>query len=301
MRKIAFGYSNRCNISCGHCVAADPGLQREKMDLDMARSIIRQAKSAEVGGISFTAGEPFIYFDDMLALIGLCSALGIYSRVVTNCSWADNDDKTLEYIELLRRCGLGQLRLSCSRWHQQQVDIENVARAAGACRRAGVACYVSFVTDFTRADDHIEEYLMAKKLVYFPEPLIYSGRAAAFEKRALFTDYQHNRCSMNAYVAPDLAVYACCDGGTDFKATNVFRLGSLHTEGLGEMLEKSESNPLFCCIRTQGISVIASYAGFRAREIVGYRKCDLCRELFDDRLRLRLLYSKVRELQNWTR
>ena len=32
MRKIAFGYSTRCNIKCGHCVAD---------------------------------GEPFIYFDDI--------------------------------------------------------------------------------------------------------------------------------------------------------------------------------------------------------------------------------------------
>ena len=32
MRKIAFGYSNRCNIRCTHCVAADEIVDDKKED-----------------------------------------------------------------------------------------------------------------------------------------------------------------------------------------------------------------------------------------------------------------------------
>ena len=72
MRKIAFGYSTRCNIQCEHCVAADSGRRNNiKMDLPQAKEIIVELAQAHVQGISFTAGEPLIYLDDICELLAL--------------------------------------------------------------------------------------------------------------------------------------------------------------------------------------------------------------------------------------
>ena len=58
------------------------------MDLTKARALVAEMATADVKGISFTAGEPLLYLNDLIALIRLCKKYGIYSRVVTNGFWA---------------------------------------------------------------------------------------------------------------------------------------------------------------------------------------------------------------------
>jgi hypothetical protein len=82
-------------------------------------------------------------------------------------------------------------------------------------------------------------------------------------------------------IAPSLDMYACCDAGSHFNRTNFFHLGNLKDTSFEEMFRKSETNSLYNHIRTMGISAIASYAGFPARDIIGYRKCELCEKLFN--------------------
>ena len=153
MRKIAFGYSTRCNIRCGHCVAAGDLPVGRKMDFDRATEIIGQMARAGVGGISFSAGEPFLYIKEIAALVNLCRRTGIYTRIVTNSFWAKTPETADALVSTLKQNGLCQLRLSFSRWHQEHVDGQHVLNAARSCRKAGLDYFVSFVTDFSEADD----------------------------------------------------------------------------------------------------------------------------------------------------
>lgn len=227
MRKIAFGYSTRCNIRCAHCVAAGDVPDDKKMELEMAKEIIMEMAGAGVAGISFTAGEPFIYFDDLLELVGLCRNLNIYTRIVTNNYWAKTQAKAEHQLGMLKERGLSQLRMSYSRWHQQHVPRQNVLNAARGCMSTGIDYFISFVTDFSKEDDLYEEFLRDNQLKYFPEPVIYAGRADSFGRKKIFTDYQENCCTMNPYLGPDLNMYACCDAGSHFTTTNFFLLGNL--------------------------------------------------------------------------
>ncbi len=302
MRNIAFGYSTRCNIRCAHCVAAGDVPDDKKMELQKAQEIIRQMAMAGVSGISFTAGEPFIYFHDLLQLVDLCRNLNIYTRIVTNSYWAKSPEKAEARLAMLKESGLGQLRLSYSRWHQQHVPRGNIANAARACKSAGIDYFISFVTDFSEEDDLYEDFLRKNKLKYFPEPVIYAGRADSFGRKMIFTDYQHNCCAMNPYLAPDLNMYACCDAGSHFTTTHFFLLGNLANNTLEELFTRSETQPLYNCIRSMGISTIASFAGIKAREIVTYRKCELCKRLFDSPEMVKTLEDAVAtELLNWRR
>jgi hypothetical protein len=286
--------------------AEDAGLAKNKhskMELATAKDIIRELAAARVSGISFTAGEPFIYFDDLLELVDLCNDKSIYTRVVTNSSWAKTEDAADQHLIRLQKNGLCQLRLSYSRWHQQHVPRENIVNAAKACVKYGVDYFVSFVTDFSEEDDSYEQFLRNNGLKYFPEPVIYAGRADTFGRHTLLTDFQDNRCGMNPYLAPDLTLYACCDAGSQFNNTNVFKLGNLTEHTVEQLFAKCENSQLYNCIRSLGISTIASFAGVKARDIVTYRKCDLCKELFDSRDTLKMLATAaVRgELQRWQR
>ena len=281
MRQIAFGYSTQCNVKCEHCVAADEERITTKMDLDKACEIITDLAAAKVGGISFTAGEPLLYLDDICTLLSLCRQYGIYSRVVTNSFWAKTPDIADTTVARLKENGLCQLRLSYSRWHQKNIRARNVVNAAKSCLKNELDYFVSFVTDFTEEDDSFEQYLRENDLLFFPEPVIYSGRAQDFPRKPIQTDYQQNCCVMNPFLSPNFDIYACCDAGSHFNKTNFFYLGNVAENGIEKLFLKSEQNILYTAIRHTGISRIASSVGFTAREIVQYRKCELCEKIFN--------------------
>ena len=302
MRKIAFGYSTRCNIKCEHCVAADAIPENSKMELAQAKEIIAELAGAQIRGISFTAGEPLIYLDEITELVGLCQEYGIYTRVVTNSFWAKTPALADSYTVQLKENGLSQLRMSYSRWHQKNIARRNILNAAQSCKKNGLDYFISFVTDFSEQDDAFEQYLRDHSLRFFPEPVIYAGRAESFNRLPICTDYQANCCPMNPYLAPNLDMYACCDAGSHFTNTNFFHLGNLKHSTIEQLLKKSETNRLYNHIRTKGITDIASFAGFQAREIIQYRKCELCEKLFNSPDLLETLEQEADlRLNSWCR
>jgi hypothetical protein len=96
-------------------------------------------------------------------------------------------------------------------------------------------------------------------------------------------------------------MYACCDAGSHFSKTGFFRLGSLKDQSVGQLFVKSENDRLYNLIRNMGVTAMASYAGMKAREIITYSKCELCRALFDDPKTLARLRNDISRLEGWHR
>jgi organic radical activating enzyme len=302
IRKTAFGYSTQCNIKCDHCVAAEKGYKHQKMDLVRARGIIDEMAGANVKAISFTVGEPIIFINDILSLVRLCNKHGIYSRIVSNGFWAKTTKQSDSIVSELKISGLSQLRLSFSRWHQAHVNRKNITNAAESCEKFSLDYFISFVTDFSTADDDLEQFLIDAGLKYFPEPLLYFGRAEGFDRSQINTDYPPHLCDMNPILTPSLDMYACCDAQNQFSETDFFFLGGMNKFSINELFEKYEQNPLFQLIKTVGLSKLASLAGFKASEIVKYRKCELCEKLFNSSENLQFLKTAVKTSQGaWKR
>ena len=301
MRKLAFGYSTRCNIKCEHCVATEDIPGNGKMDIDKAKEIIVELAQAGVGGISFSAGEPFLYFKEIGALIKQCRKIGIYTRIVTNSYWAKTAESSDILVGELKENGLCQLRLSYSRWHQKNVPENNILNAVRSCQKIGLDYFISFVTDCSKEDGPYEQFLRDHGLTFFPEPVIYAGRAKSFKRRNILTDYQANCCSMNPYLTPNLYMYGCCDAGSHFPETNFFYLGNLSDNTVEQLFTKTETDRLHNLIRTMGITQIASFTGMKAREIITYSKCELCRKLFNSPEMVSRLRAEVSQLEAWNR
>ena len=302
IRQIAFGYSTTCNIKCAHCVASDDTIGNETMKRDAARAIIEEMALSNVSGISFTAGEPLLFLDDMCDLIRLCRKKGIYSRIVTNGYWAKTRQRADAVVVELVQSGLSQLRISFSRWHQKNVGADNIVNAVSSCKKQGLDYFISFVTDFSKQDDRLEQFLRDNNLKFFPEPLIYFGRAEGFNPTEICTDYRPNTCSMNPYLSPNFDMFACCDAGTHFSKTNFFYIGNHRDHTIDAMFRKKETNHLYNLIKTMGLTAMASFLGFKASEIVKYRKCELCEKLFNSADNLNRLEKSVKsDLLNWRR
>ena len=171
MRKLAFGYSTRCNIRCEHCVTVEDIPDSTKMDHTRAKEIMVEMAQAGVGGISFSAGEPFLYVYEMTELLKLCKQVGIYTSMVTNSYWAKKAEASERLVAELKEHGLCQLRLSYSRWHQKSIDRNNVLNAARSCQKIGLNYFVSFITDFSTVDDPYEQFLRDQRLMFSLNPL----------------------------------------------------------------------------------------------------------------------------------
>jgi hypothetical protein len=174
--------------------------------------------------------------------------------------------------------------------------------AASSCKKYGLDYFISFVTDFSTEDDAFEQFLRDHSVKFFPEPLIFSGRAEGFNRTGIFTDFPPNLCAMNPYLSPELDMFACCDAGAHFTETNFFYLGNHKDHTIDELFKKKENNILYNLIRSMGLTNMASYIGINASEIVKYRKCQLCEKLFNSAENLRALEKAVKSgLINWTR
>ncbi len=302
IRHIAFGYSTQCNVKCDHCVAADENLPNAKMSLDTAATIIEEMAGCNVTGISFTAGEPLLFPEELDFLIRLCKKHDVYSRVVTNGFWAGTQQRSDRVVSGFIQSGLSQLRISYSRWHQKNIDRNNIVKAVSSCKKFGLDYFISFVTDFSAQDDAFEQFLRDHCVKYFPEPLIYSGRAKGFNRSRALTDFPMYQCAMNPYFSPELDMFACCDAGAHFDKTGFFYLGNRKNHSIDELFKKKESSILYNLIRTMGLTNMASYIGLNASEIVKYRKCQLCEKLFNTAENLHALEKGIKSgLLNWTR
>ena len=70
---------------------------------------------------------------------------------------------------------------------------------------------------------------------------------------------------------------------------------------LKQLFAKIETDPLLNFIRTMGLSSIASFSGMKARDIITYSKCDLCRKLFNCPDTLTKLRDQMPQLAAWSR
>ena len=94
MTRVNFRFTYHCNIACRHCYnGSGPQLKAKHIPLEAMLAIIAQMPGAGIGHLKLTGGEPFLYPDQLVALIAAgarraCAGVGIF----TNGYWATTDD-----------------------------------------------------------------------------------------------------------------------------------------------------------------------------------------------------------------
>ena len=145
-REFALMLSRRCNIECRHCGIESHPRITDHMPLATAERLIREAAAIpDFGKVTFTGGEPFMRPDELEHLIGLCTELGLATRVVSNGFWARHLDKGMAMLGRMRRAGLTEINFSADRFHLEFLAAETL-RNALACAHAHdllrIVCFV---------------------------------------------------------------------------------------------------------------------------------------------------------------
>jgi hypothetical protein len=92
----------QCTFECDHCFAWGSPWQTGTMTIENVRSILKQAKEAGfVKWIYFEGGEPFLYYQTMLAGVNEAYNLGFKIGIVTNSYWATSEEDTLLWLSPL--------------------------------------------------------------------------------------------------------------------------------------------------------------------------------------------------------
>jgi hypothetical protein len=91
--------SYQCTFECDHCFVWGSPWQTGTMTLATIRRILDQAKTTgTVEWIYFEGGEPFLYYQTMLAGIDLAHQQGFKVGVVTNSYWATSVEDALIWL-----------------------------------------------------------------------------------------------------------------------------------------------------------------------------------------------------------
>ncbi|OGO12999.1 MAG: hypothetical protein A2Y53_09135 [Chloroflexi bacterium RBG_16_47_49] len=92
----------QCTFECDHCFVWGSPFQSGTITLETIRTILNQAKDAgSVEWIYFEGGEPFLYYQVMLAGIDQAIELGFKVGIVTNSYWATSDEDARLWLEPL--------------------------------------------------------------------------------------------------------------------------------------------------------------------------------------------------------
>jgi organic radical activating enzyme len=158
-----------------------------KLHADQIIDTIENIREAdEIRCVVFAGGEPWLLKSELLKSIQYLADEGINSRMVTNASWAINNDKADKVLKKLKDAGLDELNLSADDYHLPFIPLENVLTVWNCSKTydfSTVLITVSRDENSTITADHILD------LVGRDVPVVSSEDSQIFNKhRAQTTD-----------------------------------------------------------------------------------------------------------------
>ncbi len=84
--QLVIQYTDRCNARCPQCgMRVTEQFERSKLDIETVKRIIDAAAEKGFSSVSFTGGEPLLFFEDVTQLLRYAREAGIrYTRTGTN-------------------------------------------------------------------------------------------------------------------------------------------------------------------------------------------------------------------------
>ncbi len=310
--RLAFTLTWRCNLRCRHCLSGDtlsrPANVSSDLDMpsaEMDKWIDEAGRSGKIRTLSFTGGEPFLVYENLITAVARASRQGLSTTVVTNAYWASSLQRARAYLSPLE--GLGVLKISTDQFHQEFVPLDRVRNAVQAAAELGLRvlikfCYLDRETELAALERQLDGLIAPAQIN--AEPVYKLGRAAHELEPHRFLNCDLDQPCVLAdvpIVHPDGSVYACC--GPTFTGPGPLFLGNLYRHSLMEILEASETNVLLHVLRLWGPwhlwQLLQQEYG---KELGGVEPdrtsmCSFCFDLMTNVLTQRLLLKKAGDPQ----
>ncbi len=163
-----------CNYECDHCFVWGGPSQTGTMTVETIERIIAEAEALDtIEWIYFEGGEPFLYYETLLAGVRLARKSGFRAGIVSNAYWASSEAEALERLEPL--AGLvDDLSISSDAYHASDDGVSRPDIARAAARKLDMP--VDFITVAAPEATHVHG--AAGQLPPGESAVVFRGRAA---------------------------------------------------------------------------------------------------------------------------
>jgi len=287
---VAFHLTDRCNISCAHCMPeSGPACHATMKQTELAAWLEELVAIGLTRKICLTGGEPFIVPELLSVATQLAKRAGMECAVMTNASWGASVGAAKR---LLRRYeGITKIGISTDRFHRAFVPIQKVRNVIAACRQLGKTVLVraAYLGNVEQEIEETTELLAesACQLTDFEaQPVLHLGRARrTFARHELFempaqglTDVC--RVADTPVVTPNGKVFACCGPSMTMHPDSQLQLGDLRKHSMREIMDAAEQNTALQFIRSIGPrGLLEAVTGQGATVVLEQRPqhiCELC-------------------------
>ena len=288
--KLAFTLFRKCNASCSMCCFDSNPNCSEKLRIERIKQYIDEAKGIEyITTISFTGGEPFLEYYELLDLVKYASSSGKRVTTITNGFWATSYEFAYSRLKELQDAGLKHISVSHDSYHKEYIKSEYVANLLKAASQIGLpstmACVKIKGEKIEDILDGLDNSLYATDLEIVP-CLPAGGAKTTFNDcdydRTLRTDTEGLRCIYggNLVVAYDGNIYPCC---SQMVFETGLSIGNFEELSLHEVLKKVKNNALLYLLRNKELKIFTDYAKIELNMEIPEKivnPCELCALLF---------------------
>jgi organic radical activating enzyme len=291
--RINFRFTYHCNIQCAHCYNfSGPDMKGKRIDTEAMLRVVRDMPETGMRNMNLTGGEPFMYLDTVLALVGEARKVGVpIVSTYTNGFFARTEENAHKVLGKLKEAGfmngLGRaedhIKVSAGVFHQEFLPfgiIINLIRVYREVFAKNIVIDYEVLEDNPDGQKAIEAELRDKGVRDLVDirfrgvaPI---GRGAQFEAELKHEPVDaFHACSFIDEIVfdPDGSVRPCC--GMNFDNEGIV-VGNVHENGLKNLLIGLENNAILQFIGANPIGRIFDHLDKEPAE-QGYANiCNLC-------------------------
>lgn len=284
--RVNFRMTYHCNIECRHCYnSSGPNAKAHRIPLDAMLRIIGEMPAAGIRALNITGGEPFLYLDDVVAMIRAARSAGVRKiTIYTNGFWGRTASQASAVLDRLADAGFGapadHIRVSGGLYHEEFIPFDCLAvLVTSYYERFRRRLHMEFETAEGEGPDEEEiaaritrRGLTDKALVLFrrTHPM---GRG---HNLAAPLSSGNQPCHIIDQIAfdPDGVVRPCCGFNNENQGV---RIGSVD-EPLPVVIKRMQNDPLLQFLATNPMGRLFQQVGKRPN-LLGYGSdCALCQD-----------------------
>ena len=297
---LGFQIHSKCYCNCSICCMSCESTSKEALPLGLIKDIIKQAMSQHhIKHISFSGGDPFLRYSDLLQALDYAKSNGFETSCFTNALWCNEYEKTKDYLKRLENSGLDILRISLDHQHDRYLNINRYKNLLEALKETKIKSYIN-VGILNTPDDksfellnELKEYILNHEIIIFP--FMRLGKAEKMPQEMFF-------CSINKYdlrcprnpilgIRADGSVYAC-----DMCPNNITPVGNVYQNSLHDIINKTRLDKFHRLVIKKGlrwiVEKIEDYDVLVPQKFVA--ACEFCKWVNDRPELLTKIYKEER-------
>jgi len=270
----------------------------EKLDSAAVSKIIDEAAQLGIPHVSFSGGEPLLYFDEIMKHVQQARGNGISSSLVTNGVWCNAKESTESKIRLLKDAGLTSLEISYDNFHREAgAKVEHIKTIITECKKQGIGVGVKRVKGPTKNKDRfiIEKELRGFKEIGCEFQVVDLSPSGAASVNFSPTDYRYAKVPIEkitecegigtivTYLANGTLMPCCADPLVDMDRDHdctLLRLGNIYEDKLEVGIKRLKNNlylSILAILGPIGFKLLAEeYPNHIAWPEVLRSTCDFC-------------------------